>query len=345
MLEIKNLNKSFGRFRIKNINLEVGESDYFVLLGPSGAGKSVLLEIIAGLIPPDNGSLSLFGEDITTKSIDKRKTGLIFQNPAIFPHMNVKENIMYAIKGKPRHFKIDMAYAFANQTGISHLFESGTATLSGGELQRVALARILASEPKILLLDEPLSAIDSSLKAELMGLLRNLNQNGLPILHVTHDYEETIALATNMAVIEDGVIIQKGTPEIIFDRPTSSFAAAFSGEHNFFRASIQNQIIVPVDHENIALTAPDNTENGIIHILIRNKNIVLSNEPPELSTMNNFKGIIQAINPLRDGFEVKIDCGIHLHSKITRSSVERMNLHPGKEVFACFKASSIEIIR
>jgi molybdopterin-binding protein len=345
MLEINNLNKSFGRFRIKNINLSVANSDYFVLLGPSGAGKSVLLEMIAGLVDADSGSIRLRGEDITSKTIDKRKTGLIFQHPALFPHMNVMENIQYAIKGESKRLKKEKATTLANHMGIFHLLGSGTATLSGGELQRVALARVLASEPYILLLDEPLSAIDSSLKAELRGLLRDLNKNGLPVLHVTHDYEETIALATAMAVIEDGEIIQKGTPEEIFNKPTSIFAAAFAGEHNFFRATIQNQIIIPDEHKHISIIGPDEVKDGIAHIMIRNKNILLSNELPELSTMNIFKGTIQSINPLRDGHEVKIDCGMFFYSKITKQSVERMNLYSGKTVFVCFKASAVEVIR
>lgn len=345
MLEINNLNKSFGRFSIRNINLSVSDNDYFVLLGPSGAGKSVLLELIAGLIAADSGSVCLRGEDITSKNIDKRKTGLIFQHPAIFPHMNVMENIMYATKGESKQLRKEKASTLANQMGISHLLGTGTATLSGGELQRVALARILASEPYILLLDEPLSAIDTSLKAELRGLLRNLNKNGLPVLHVTHDYEETIALATSMAVIEDGEIIQKGSPEEIFNKPTSVFAAAFAGEHNFFSTNIQNQIIAPVGHKNITITGPDNIGDGPAHIMIRNKNIILSNEQPVLSTMNVYKGTIQSINPLRDGHEVKIDCGVLFFSKITRDSVERMNLYPGKAIYACFKASAVEVIR
>ncbi len=345
MLEIKDLNKSFGRFSIKNINLSVANNDYFVLLGPSGAGKSVLLELIAGLTDADSGSIWLRGENITSKSIDKRKTGLIFQHPAIFPHMNVMENIIYATKGESKRLKKERAIILADQMGISHLLGTGTTTLSGGELQRVALARILASEPYILLLDEPLSAIDTSLKAELRGLLRNLNKNGLPILHVTHDYEETIALATSMAVIEDGEIIQNGSPEEIFNRPTSTFAAAFAGEHNFFSATIQNRVIVPTEHKNITVIGPDNLIDGPAHIMIRNKNIVLSNDRPDLSTMNVYEGSIQSINPLRDGHEVKIECGLSFFSKITRDSVERMNLYPGKTVYACFKASAVEVIR
>lgn len=345
MLEIKNLNKTFGRFSIKNINLTVASDDYFILLGPSGAGKSLLLEIIAGLTKADSGTIKLNGEDITGRAIDKRKTGLIFQHPAIFPHLSVKENIMFPMIGSSRNTRKAKSLILAEQMGITHLLDSRTAKLSGGEMQRVALARVLASDPLILLLDEPLSAVDTALKTGLRGLLRNLNQNGLPILHVTHDYEEAISLSTSMAVIEDGVIIQKGTPEAIFNKPASSFAAAFSGELNFFKVRIKNHNIHPEGNNDISIIGPEIIEDGTAHILIRSRNIIISVQKPELSTMNNFQGTVQSINPLRDGFEVMIDCGINIFAKITRESVERLSLHPGKSVWACFKASTVEVIR
>ncbi|MBW6491782.1 MAG: ABC transporter ATP-binding protein [Lentimicrobium sp.] len=345
MLEIKNLNKSYGRFSIQDINLHISSADYYVLLGPSGAGKSVLLEMIAGITKPDSGKIILHEQDITDLRIDRRKTGLIFQNPAIFPHMTVRENIMYGMgKGLKSNKRLKTGL-LAEQMGISHLLESGTTKLSGGELQRIALARILASEPDILLLDEPMSAIDTTLKSGLRGLLRDLNKQGLPVLHVTHDYEEAIALANTMAVIENGRIIQKGTPEEIFNKPGSTFVATFSGEHNFFRSSIKNHVISPEGHSDILIYGPDDVGDGHAHIMIRSKNIIISNQKPELSTMNNFQGVIQSINPFRDGFEIKMACGIHIVARITKDSVERLNLYPGKTVWACFKASSVEIIR
>jgi len=252
---------------------------------------------------------------------------------------------MFPMIGSSRNTRKAKSLILAEQMGITHLLDSRTAKLSGGEMQRVALARVLASDPLILLLDEPLSAVDTALKTGLRGLLRNLNQNGLPILHVTHDYEEAISLSTSMAVIEDGVLIQKGTPEAIFNKPASSFAAAFSGEHNFFKVHIKDHIIFPQGYDNIRIFGPEEIQDGIAHIMIRSRNIIISNEKPDLSTMNNLQGIVQSINPLRDGFEVMIDCGINIFAKITRESVERLSLHPGKSVWACFKASSVEIIR
>lgn len=345
MLDIENLNKSFSRFSISDINLHITQADYYVLLGPSGAGKSLLLEMVAGITSPDSGKIILQGKDITNTRIDKRKAGLIFQNPAIFPHMSVRENIMFGMKKSQGGSKKQRTGLLAEQMGISHLLDSGTARLSGGELQRIALARVLASDPVILLLDEPLSAVDTTLRSGLRGLLRDLNKQGLPVLHVTHDYEEAIALATTMAVIENGKIIQTGTPEEIFSKPASSFVATFSGEQNFFKSFINKQVISPEGHPDIAIYGPEEIEDGHVHILIRSKNVIISNQKPELSTMNNFMGTIGSINPYRDGFEIKMACGIEIFSRVTRDSVERLNLFPGKTVWACFKASAVEIIR
>lgn len=344
MLEIEDLKISFGRFGMEGINLSVDKNDYFVLLGPSGAGKSVLLEIIAGLTSPDSGKIRLNGKELTQISPYKRKVGLIFQHPAVFPHMTVLNNILYPMKGISKNEKYVKAKALAAQMGIGHLLDSGTAKLSGGELQRVALARVLASEPDLLLLDEPLSAIDSNLRAELRGLLRSLNKNGLPVLHVTHDYEEAISLATTLAVIENGKIIQQGKPEEVFAKPACEFIAAFAGEHNFFKAKISEGKISPLNFPEIIITGPRDIKDGVAFVLIRSRHVILSNQNPKLSTLNNFFGPVVSVNPLKDGFEVEVGSSISVFARITRESMEKLSIHPGKKVWACFKASSVEVI-
>lgn len=348
MLEIKNISKKLGRFSISDISLNVENEDYYILLGASGSGKSVLLEIIAGLIKPDSGSIILNGENITTLAVEKRKTGLIFQSPAIFPHLTVKQNIAYPLKhpkGKTAQVKIDK---LAEQMNISHLLGQKPTILSGGELQRVALARALAAKPAMLLLDEPFSAVDTPMKSELRGLLRELNKQGLPILHVTHDFEEAIALATTMAIIENGIIIQTGNVNEILTNPKSGFAAGFSGEHNFFKASIKGniaRIIVDSNAPMQEIKLNDNFESGPANILIKSKYVIISIDEPHLSTVNNFEGIISSINPSRDGYEVCVSGKIDLFARITNESFEKMNLRTGLSVWACFKASSVDVIR
>lgn len=344
MLEIEDIKISFGRFGMEGVNLSVASDDYFVLLGPSGAGKSVLLEIIAGLTSPDSGEIRLNGKELTQLPPHKRKVGLIFQHPAVFPHMSVLKNILYPMKGIPKDEKYAKAKALAVQMGIEHLLDSGTAKLSGGELQRVALARVLASEPDLLLLDEPLSAIDSNLRVELRGLLRSLNKRGLPVLHVTHDYEEAISLATTLAVIENGEIIQQGRPEEVFAKPACEFIAAFAGEHNFFKAKINGGKISPLHFPEIIITGPEGIADGNAYVLIRSRHVVLTNQNPQLSTLNNFYGPVISVNPLRDGFEVEVGGSMPFFARITRESLEKLSIYPGKNLWACFKASSVEVI-
>ena len=163
MLELRNISKHFPDFSLKDISFTVEKGDYFILLGESGAGKSMLLETIAGLVQPDNGSLIFEGEDITFRKIQDRKIGLVFQDHAIFPHMTVSENIAYSLHGRKlsREIKKEKIARVAEEVSISGLLNRRPSTLSGGELQRVALARTLIQEPKVLLLDEPLASLDS----------------------------------------------------------------------------------------------------------------------------------------------------------------------------------------
>ncbi|MHC1775977.1 MAG: ABC transporter ATP-binding protein [Lentimicrobium sp.] len=349
MLEINNLGKVLGRFRITDINLSVSGDDYFILLGASGAGKSVLLEIIAGLVKPDHGRIIMNGNDITGLSVEKRRTGLIFQSPAIFPHLTVRQNIAFPLRHRKSKASRQKVQILAEQMNVQHLLDQKPAILSGGELQRIALARTLASDPVMLLLDEPLSAVDTPMKSGLRGLLRELNKQGLPILHVTHDFEEAIALATTMAVIENGRIVQTGSPEMIINNPNTGFAAGFSGEHNFFKAEISGnsaRVMSKSDKPvSVEIKLNDEYEEGPASILIRSKYVILAMEEPRLSTVNNLKGTISSINPSRDGYEVCVSCGIDIYARITRESLEKMELRTGNQVWASFKASSVDVIR
>jgi len=349
MLEIKDLNKSFGRFSIRNINLRIEADEYFILLGASGAGKSVLLELIAGLERPDKGQIILNNIDLTSLSVEKRKTGLIFQSPAIFPHLNVFQNIAYPIHHLSKSRIRQKVEQLSGQMKIEHLLFQSPAKLSGGELQRVALARTLASEPAMLLLDEPLSAVDTPLKSGLRGLLRELNHEGMPVLHVTHDFEEAFALASRIAVIENGSIVQTGSPFEIFNNPRSDFAAGFTGEHNFFKSEIVSGTAwIEADGHSgkkVPLKLNEQYSDGPASLLIRSKYVVIAPAEPEISTLNNFRGIIQAVNPSRDGFEICIRGEIDIYARITRESLEKMKLTQGMQVWACFKASAIDVIR
>src|ERR1035437_3071590 len=194
MLRLIDINRKLGSFALSEINLKVTDGEYYVLLGRSGSGKTQLLELIAGLEHPDSGGIFLDNIEITRQRIQDRKIGIVFQDYAIFPHMTVFGNIAYPLRARKEDKKnIDEKVRKAAEAmNITHILMRGTEKLSGGELQRVALARTLITSPRLLLLDEPLSSLDTSLKDDLKRLLRNLNKAGQTIIHVTHDYGDAI---------------------------------------------------------------------------------------------------------------------------------------------------------
>lgn len=367
MLEIKNLSKDLGQFKIKDINLFVNKGEYFVLLGNSGAGKSLLLEIIAGLIKADTGMLILDGKEITNEKVQSREIGLVFQDYAIFPHFTVKENILYSIKNKKisKRERLEMLESIANKVNIQSLLDRRPETLSGGELQRTALARTLILNPKCLLLDEPISSVDEQLKQELLALLRSINRNGQTILHVTHDYEEALSLASKIAVMHNGTIVQTGTPDEIFHHPKSELIANMTGIKNFFKGTLkrENDLWKAYINENIAISLLSEYCEGEGYIMIRSEDIILSDALHETSARNNFQGIIIDMFPCRSGIEVLVDVGVGLEDLglprseafrggsvkfsaiVTKQSLENLNLFKGKNVWLSFKATAVRFIR
>ncbi len=349
MLRVEKLCKSFGSFSLKDVSFEVGRGDYFIVLGPSGAGKSIVLEIIAGLIRADSGSIMLNGEDLLAKTIQQRNVGLVFQDLALFPHLSVRHNIAYPLvrKGYSRSNVTRKVIELANKFSISHLLRRYPVTLSGGEQQRVALARTLALEPEILLLDEPLSSLDVELRADVRVLLRNLNRNGQTIIHVTHDFEEAIALANRIAVMKDGVIEQTGTPQEVFSKPMSSFVAEFGGIRNFFSASVDTVSNSDISEAklkgNIKIYLHSN-EQGNGYVTFPENSVLISTQSFPTSAMNCFRGKITDFYPQKLGIEVVVDIGVPVYALVSTDSIRRLELEIGKEVWISFKASSVRFI-
>ena len=348
MLELQKISCSFPGFSLSEISFNVADGEYFILLGESGAGKSLLLEAIAGLNPVKSGILLLDGKDITHEKIQQRGIGLVFQDQAVFPHLSVKENIAYPLKGK--HLSKSEKYKIiAEITGIlqiSKLLNRRPATLSGGELQRVALARALVQKPKVLLLDEPLSATDSKLRSELRALLRQINRMGQTIIHVTHDFDEAVSLADRIAIMNQGSIVQSGTPQEVFGNPVNGFVAHFAGIRNFYKVSIEkhNGTSIARPAKEVEIFIGDSSEADSGYILIRNEDILLSSTTFESSALNNFEGLVTDMYPSRSGMEVVIDIGITLHAQISRESAVKLLLAQGEKVWVHFKASSVKLI-
>ncbi len=231
MLSIKGLRFTRANFRLE-LALELPRGAYGVILGPSGCGKSTALRLIAGLLRAEAGSIELAGRRIEALPPERRRVGMVFQDYALFPHLSVRRNIEYGPKlsgeagpARRRHVE-ELAHAFR----IDALLERRPTELSGGEQQRVALARSLAARPEVLLLDEPLSSLDASLRRELRADLRaRVLEAGLSALHVTHDLEEALAIADRLYVMDGGRIVESGPPEKLYARPLSAFTAGFLG--------------------------------------------------------------------------------------------------------------------
>ena len=346
MLKLKNISINFGDFYLNNLSISVKKGDYYVILGESGAGKSIILELISGLRKPSSGTIFFNGKNITNMPVQKRNVGLVFQDYAVFPHLNVFNNIAYPVrnKGLSKQEIQEKVNFQAKQTGILHLLKRKTTELSGGELQRVALARTLILKPELLLLDEPLGALDVLLKENLRNLLRKLNKSGQTIIHITHDYEEALSLANKIAVIHSGKLIQEGNPDEIFNHPKSEFIANLTGIKNFFKASYisEKEIIV---NESITVRANPEKINCEGYAVIPSKAIIISKNKPETSALNNFKGKIKNIIPARYGKEIIVDIGVKLSVIVTNQSVAKLNLSEEKEIYISFKANSVKFIK
>lgn len=232
MISIRDLHRRFGDFALDVPSFEVSSGSYAVVLGPSGAGKSLLLKVLAGLFWPDRGTVSIAERDVTNSPPERRRVGLVFQEPSLFPHLRVTENIIYGLKvrGVDRAERTRRLSDLVDRLQLQKLLNRPTATLSGGEAQKVALARALAVEPRVLLLDEPLSQVDQQARLELQGVLQRVHSElGLTVLHVTHNREEALALGQTTAVMLGGQVIQCGATADLLRDPACGFVARFMG--------------------------------------------------------------------------------------------------------------------
>ncbi len=354
MLRIENLEYRAGHFTLGPVSIKLNGSEYFVLLGPTGSGKSMLLELVSGLRKPVRGNIYFNDIDITPLPPEKRRVGFVTQQNLLFPHLTVRENIAFGmtVRGFRRN-KINERIEYVSElTGIKHLLRRSVQNLSGGEAQRVAIARAIAVKPDILLFDEPMSALDRLtrriMQAELKKLQKELN---IPVIHVTHDFEEAIYLAHTLAIIHNGQIVQTGLPEEIFRKPDSRFVAEFLGIENIFKGIVKR--VQDNQSTNEEFNGIFETGNIKFHVLskhegpafatIRADEIMLSNEVPHTSALNNFRGRITEIIYEGASCRVTVDIGIPLVALITRISAENLGLKIGMETHVIFKASSLHI--
>lgn len=238
LLRISDVSKSFGDVSaVDNVSIDIAENEFFSLLGPSGCGKTTLLRIIAGLENPDSGTVTLAGEDLVAMPAHRRPVNLMFQSYALFPHLNVARNVSYGLERDKRpRAEIDRRVGEALEiVGLDGLGKRRVHELSGGQRQRVALARAMVKRPRILLLDEPLGALDKQIRTQMQQELKRLQHEvGITFVVVTHDQEEAMSMADRIAVLKDGQVEQLASPEQLFDHPASRFVAEFIGSTNLF---------------------------------------------------------------------------------------------------------------
>lgn len=323
ILELDNIIKKFENEEvIKNISLKINKGEFLTLLGPSGCGKTTTLRIIAGFENPTSGSVLLEGEHVENKQPHERNVNTVFQNYALFPHMNVFDNIAYGLKIK-RVNSVEIKKRVIEMLSLVQLdgYEKRKIDqLSGGQKQRVAIGRALINSPKILLLDEPLGALDLQLRKQMQVELKRLQKKlQITFVYVTHDQEEALNMSDRIAVMNGGIIEQIGSPEDIYERPKTKFVAGFIGESNLIKASIkkidQEKVsvefggnLINVNYENF-----DISKNKSSYILIRPENIKYTKVKPQYG----LKAIIKE------------------HSYIGSIIKTSMELESGQEIIVC----------
>jgi len=351
MLKVDNIHLTLGNFTISDLSMTAEEGEYIVVLGMSGVGKTVLLEVLSGLQKCDRGTVCLDGTDITHHKIQRRPIRLVYQDQALFPHLSVQKNLEFGLRCQktPRPVMNSIVKTLSEQLKIDHLQNRAPDTLSGGEAQRVALGRAMATNPRLLLLDEPLSALDPQSRSEIQMLLRNLHRDGQTIIHVTHDYEEAVSLATRIVLMENGTIVQTGSPSEVFRNPKSRFVARFVGVRNFIPGELTSaeetrNETASFARNGVRIAIMCDAGSGPGHFMLRSEDIILSNHAVETSALNRFEGTITDIIPTSRGIEAVIDIGIRLSAMVTRRSVQQLSMAVGKPIFVSFKATACRFI-
>ncbi len=262
ILQLKNLTKLFDKDNgVENINLDIKKGEFITILGPSGCGKTTTLNLIGGFLKADSGDILLEGKSILNLPAEKRPLSTVFQSYALFPHMNLIENVSYGIRfsrKKKKKKAEEIAQEYIDMVGLTGYEKSMVGNLSGGQQQRVALARAMAIRPKLLLLDEPLSNLDASLRVKMREEIKEVQEKfGITMVFVTHDQEEALSLSDRIVVMDRGQVVQVDTPENIYFAPKNEYIASFIGKSNIIKNNQGEKILVRPENINIK-----SNENG-----------------------------------------------------------------------------------
>ena len=300
MISIKNVTKSFGRVQaVRDVSLEIAAGEFFSLLGASGSGKTTLLRMLAGFEAVTSGSIVIDGQAMESVPPHNRPINMVFQNYAIFPHLNVRDNIAYGLRrlGLPKDEQHAMVDDMLTLIALPGYGDRRANQLSGGQMQRVALARALILKPKVLLLDEPLGALDKQLREQMQLELRLLQQKlGITFVLVTHDQEEALTLSDRIAVMAQGAVVQVDTPNGLYERPQNRAVAAFIGTMNFFDAKVRRRGTSEVEVQGLGLLRLNGQDDGrpdgaAATVAIRPENLTVHSDQPGSGSV---EGVVQA---------------------------------------------------
>lgn len=340
-LHLRGIEKSFGRHDVlRGISLDIPDGEFVTLLGPSGCGKTTLLRIIAGFESADRGTLHLGNQDLSLLSPHQRPINTVFQSYALFPHLSVFDNIAFGLVSRklPQQEIQQRVGAILESVRISDLASRKPARLSGGQRQRVALARALVNEPDVLLLDEPLSALDANLRKDLQAELKTLQRNStITFILVTHDQDEAIAVSDRILVMNNGLIEQDGSPEDVYERPVSRFVAEFLGSANILVAQRMSGLEVTTSIGRIVVPQRPTWEAGTL--AIRPEDI-------EVHTHDGFENCIAGVIQERlfrgDHWELRVDC----RKQTLRVIVEPDQEHElGQQVYLEIPTNDLQVLR
>jgi spermidine/putrescine transport system ATP-binding protein len=300
LVKIENVTQRFATTRaLDNVSLDIAPGSYTVLLGPSGSGKTTLLSILGGFLRPTSGRVLINSEDVTYVPPAKRPTATVFQDYALFPHMTIGDNVGFGLrmKGIDKPTRMKSAGDMLDLVGLSNMINRKPHQLSGGQRQRVALARALVVEPKVLLLDEPLGALDLKLRRQVQDELKAIQKRiGTAFVHVTHDQEEAMALADILVVMSDGHVEDQGPPDRVYSRPSTHFTATFMGESTIVSGVVRSgKIETPIGKINTTAYADGKTLRVAIrpeHFFISDSNLAIPTKVEDITFQGSFKRML-----------------------------------------------------
>jgi len=353
MVELRNVTKSFGAYEaLKDASFEIRAGEFMTFLGPSGCGKTTCLRLISGFDSPTSGQILLDGKDVTFEPPYRRNVNQVFQNYALFPHLTIYENIAFGLRMKkiPAAQIRERVDRVVQMTSLEDFTARKPSQLSGGQRQRVALARAIVCEPKVLLLDEPLSALDAKLRTQMRVELKQLQKKlGITFIFVTHDQEEALTMSDRVAVLNAGRVEQIGTVNEIYYKPATRFVASFIGESNIVEAEIlraEGELLFCrlEGGLELAVRTPNPPAHSKVLLSLRPEKIRLTRENP--GGRNSFPGTIEMeiFKGAVDDLTISVEGGLQLGAVLANDGQAESDLHEGERVFARIQPEDIHIV-